>query len=82
MSIKHSQIMRISFVLTLVNVLAFQANAQESIVIPPVHAVVVADTLFNELRTELLGKVENGDLPSLAVGVIYEDKILWEEALG
>lgn len=77
------QILRVYSVLMLISiVLVVQSAAQESTVIPPIHKVVSPDPLFNEIRSELLGTVEHRELPSLAVGVIYEGRILCEEAFG
>jgi CubicO group peptidase (beta-lactamase class C family) len=69
----------ISFICIL---LAFHSNAREADVTPPVHTVVAPDTLFKEIRSELMQMVGNGELPSAAVGVINQENILWVEVIG
>jgi CubicO group peptidase (beta-lactamase class C family) len=41
-----------------------------------------ADPRLAELRGELIGKVASGDLASVAIGVVYDGRILWAEAFG
>ncbi len=40
------------------------------------------NVLFDDLRAGIISSVENGEIPSLAVGVMREGKILWSEAFG
>ncbi len=81
--VKRIRIMRLCFTLTLISVLlSVQSNAQESAAIPPVDTVVSPDTLFQEIRSELQKAVKEGELPSVAIGVIHKDNVLWQEALG
>jgi CubicO group peptidase (beta-lactamase class C family) len=49
---------------------------------PPAVAAVAAPSDLLGVREKLLGQVEKGELPSLAVGVVRGGKVLWEEAFG
>lgn len=43
---------------------------------------VPADARFAQLRTELQGMVDAGELQSLAIGVLRDGNVVWAEALG
>ncbi len=48
----------------------------------PISTVVEAEPRLADLRSEILTQVETGRLPSFAVGVIQDGRVLWLEALG
>ena len=49
---------------------------------PPNVATVVAPESFQEIRSAILGQVRSGDVPSMAVAVVRDGRIVWEEAFG
>jgi CubicO group peptidase (beta-lactamase class C family) len=49
---------------------------------PPVTTSTPADPRLAPVRAELLRRVAAGELPSVAVAVLQDGRVLWEEALG
>ncbi len=49
---------------------------------PPGTAAVPASAELLALRAQLLDRVQEGDVPSFAVGVVRDRDVVWEEALG
>lgn len=49
---------------------------------PPNVATVVAPEGFHEIRDVILGQVRSGEVPSMAVAVVRDGRIVWEEAFG
>ncbi len=49
---------------------------------PPNVATVVAPEGFHEIRDVILSQVRSGDVPSMAVAVVRDGRIVWEEAFG
>jgi len=49
---------------------------------PPTVAAVPAPAELLPIRAALLDRVQRGEAPSFAVGVIREETVIWEEALG
>jgi CubicO group peptidase (beta-lactamase class C family) len=49
---------------------------------PPNIATVAAPESFREIRDVILGQVMAGDVPSMAVAVVRDSQIVWEEAFG
>ncbi len=47
-----------------------------------VRTTVAPDTMFQAIRAEIMGRVEAGEIPSIAVAVVRGGTIIWEEAFG
>jgi CubicO group peptidase (beta-lactamase class C family) len=48
----------------------------------PVRTTVAPDAMFGTIRAEILERVERGEIPSMAVAVLWRGEIIWEEAFG
>ena len=49
---------------------------------PSVTTYVSADRRFSILRTEVVERVERGEFSSVSIGVLKNDRVLWEESIG